>query len=345
MTKEDLKQIQKEISYNFENVDLLQQAFIRKSYSQENGGENNEVLEFIGDKALDFAVMKILMEEFGEIVNPINENYIYGRNRDCVYLNKEFRSKFSEGKFTEIKKNLTQKKMLAHRIDILGYNDLLIMGKGDLQNNVQDDTSVKEDLFEAIIGAVALDSNWDINIIQRVVEIMLNTEAYLNNEIENDNNYTSLVQEWCQREYNVLPNYDFGNNSEGFVCRLQLPENGEFYALAKSKAAARRNAAEQAYNYLEEHNMFFTIKDEIGEIDYERCINQLQELAQKGYISFPYYEFSEGTDQYGSILWLAKCSVDSAFLAREAVSTSKKEAKKEVAYEILNYLVATNGVL
>ena len=36
----------------------MQQAFIRKSYSREKGGQNNEVLEFIGDKALDIAVVK-----------------------------------------------------------------------------------------------------------------------------------------------------------------------------------------------------------------------------------------------------------------------------------------------
>ena len=41
--------IEKQIGYTFENKELLQQAFIRRSYSKENGGEDNEVLEFIGD--------------------------------------------------------------------------------------------------------------------------------------------------------------------------------------------------------------------------------------------------------------------------------------------------------
>ena len=52
------KMVQGQIGYDFKNLDLLQQAFTRRSYTAENGGENNEVLEFIGDKALDFVVVK-----------------------------------------------------------------------------------------------------------------------------------------------------------------------------------------------------------------------------------------------------------------------------------------------
>ena len=41
----DIRQIENTIGYSFRNKDLLQQAFVRRSYSQENGGQNNEVLE------------------------------------------------------------------------------------------------------------------------------------------------------------------------------------------------------------------------------------------------------------------------------------------------------------
>jgi hypothetical protein len=62
MSKEDLTQIQIKLDYQFKNVDLLDQAFTRKSYSEENGGSNNEVLEFFGDKALDLIVVKYLSD-------------------------------------------------------------------------------------------------------------------------------------------------------------------------------------------------------------------------------------------------------------------------------------------
>ena len=60
-----LDEVQKKIDYEFQNVDLLLQAFTRSSYSTQFGGENNEVLEFIGDKVLDFYVVKIMAERFG----------------------------------------------------------------------------------------------------------------------------------------------------------------------------------------------------------------------------------------------------------------------------------------
>lgn len=63
----EFKMVQAQIGYTFKNIDLLNQAFTRRSYTEENGGENNEVLEFIGDKALDFAVIKILIEKFGAV--------------------------------------------------------------------------------------------------------------------------------------------------------------------------------------------------------------------------------------------------------------------------------------
>lgn len=39
---------------------------------------------------------------------------------------------------------------------------------------------MKEDLFEAIIGAVALDSDWDMEELQEVIQIMLDPDSYLN---------------------------------------------------------------------------------------------------------------------------------------------------------------------
>ncbi len=57
------KMVQEQIGYDFKNLGLLQQAFTRRSYTVENGGDNNEVLEFIGDKALDFVIVKLLVQE------------------------------------------------------------------------------------------------------------------------------------------------------------------------------------------------------------------------------------------------------------------------------------------
>ena len=90
MDAKDISFIQDQIGYNFKNTDLLQQAFVRRSYSHENGGENNEVLEFIGDKVLDFIVVKLLSDKFGYTKGELddfdseNDGAVTVRDRDTM---------------------------------------------------------------------------------------------------------------------------------------------------------------------------------------------------------------------------------------------------------------------
>ncbi len=136
MQEKEIVFIQDQIGYVFANTDLLQQAFIRKSYSNEHGGQNNEVLEFIGDKVLDYVVVKLLCKKHGRIV--LDSDF------------KVYENDYSEGKLTEMKAKLVQKTNLAYRIRMLDLEQFLIMGGSDSKNNAQNEDSVQEDLFEAI---------------------------------------------------------------------------------------------------------------------------------------------------------------------------------------------------
>ena len=71
------------------------------------------------------------------------------------------------------------------------------MGKGDRENHVEMKASVKEDLFEAITGAVALDSNWDVRSLERVIMNMLTPEAEL--DTKDCENHIGFVQDWSWR--------------------------------------------------------------------------------------------------------------------------------------------------
>lgn len=196
MKKEDFTFIQDQIAYNFKNLDLLQQAFVRRSYSMENGGEDNEVLEFIGDKVLDFIVVKFLTEKYGYFVSDCED---YNKNEEYD----EFVSEYHENKLTELKKKLVEKRALARRIDSLGLAKYLIMGKGDVKNHVNEEDSVKEDLFEAILGAVALDCQWDISELQDVVDIMLSPDSILKDNTAPD--YVELIQDWTGKKMERFP--------------------------------------------------------------------------------------------------------------------------------------------
>ena len=331
MNEKVLEAIQNTIDYSFNNDDLLQQAFIRRSYSEENGGENNEVLEFIGDKALDLVVIKVMMKRFGNITEGDYQ---------------EFKTKYTEGKFTTIKEELVKGKMLAKCIDKLGFNNYLILGKGDAKKNVQEEDSVKEDLFEAIVGAVAIDSDWDLDAIEEVANTMLNFNEFFNNNLyDNEIDYVKEVQEWFQKNKGELPNYVFETEDEGFSCHIDVPELSRwgFTGFGKSKSGARFLAAKELYEYLEDNDLLITMVDEVGEPDYDRAINQLQELYQKGYIDEPIYDFYEDVDRNGNVVWTCECRTAGmkGYYSNEA--TSKKEAKKLSAYELLCDILGVKG--
>lgn len=174
--REHLDDVQKKIGYWFNNVDLLFQAFTRSSYSSQYGGENNEVLEFLGDKVLDFYVTKVIADRFG-FVKSQSDYYDEENDLDeyCIVAHK------NEADFTELKKQIVSNETLAKTIDKLGLFKYMYLGDTDLENPKFKDNliKVKADLFEAILGAVAIDSDWNQDELQNVVEFMLQIEDFL----------------------------------------------------------------------------------------------------------------------------------------------------------------------
>ena len=348
MNNETLKFIQGQIGYTFKNPDLLLQAFVRRSYAKENDGEDNEVLEFIGDKALDFIIVKVLTDKYGSYA----EDY-KGYNPREDY--NEFISEFREGKLTEIKKKLVCREMLSSRIRMFGFQYQLIMGKSDIEQNIQDKDSVQEDLFEAIIGAVALDSKWDLNILTNVVDLMLDVNFYLENGFNEDANYVELLQQWCQKKHSYIPVYvyrkidfplcyDRGAKIGDYSCEIGLQPFGKlFSATGETKSKARMAVAKKAYQYLEENGLLVTWIDEIGEPSRDKAINQLQELYQKGYIGEPRYVFSETYNNFGNPMWRCECHVDGESDYWWGDYSSKKQGKKDVAYDMLCYILGLEG--
>jgi ribonuclease-3 len=174
--REHLDDVQKKIGYWFDNEDLLLQAFTRSSYSSQHGGENNEVLEFLGDRVLDFYVVKVIADRFG-FVKSQSDYYDEENDLDeyCIVAHK------NEADFTELKKQIVSNETLAKTIDKLGLFKYMYLGDTDLENPKFKDNliKVKADLFEAILGAVAIDSDWNQDELQNVVEFMLQIEDFL----------------------------------------------------------------------------------------------------------------------------------------------------------------------
>lgn len=354
MDEKEIKFIQDQIGYTFKNRELLVQAFTRRSYSMENGGQDNEVLEFIGDKALDLVVVKLLTEEYGHYSKKFQNWEKWGRIEETG----TFISDLDEGELTEIKKQLVQKTTLADAIDNLGVADFLIMGNGDTERNIQESTSVKEDLFEAILGAITLDSNWNIEVLQDCVNVMLNPGEIMFDE---DLNYVAEIQAWSSANSGMIPLHCFFETSmqmtwytpnhqmciygkaeqdTHFACEVQIPGiEYHFVGYGSSKSNARMQASRLAYEYLEKNDLLFSIKDEIENPNYNDSIGQLEILARRGYFSIPEYDFKETHDKDGNPIWACKCTIKEKEVVTKGRSSSKKDAKKQAAFDMLNYVL------
>ena len=347
MNNNTIKMIEEQIGYKFKSPDLLYQAFIRSSYANETGCQSNEVLEFIGDKVLDFVVVKILTEKYGTFKTIRGSGQPY-----------EFISEYSEGKLTEIKQKLVSRNMLSERIRIFGFQHLIAAGHSDNIKKISENESVQEDLFEAILGAVALDSEWNMAVLTNVVEFMLDPHFYLDKD-NSSLNYTQLIQQWFQKRFRIMPTYIFqispSHDLRPFIskkgsiqCNLSLKINRAdgyvpFEALGHTKAEARMNVSKKAYEYLVKNNLLLNLIDEVGIPDFDRAVNQLHELYQKKYIGEPTYNFSESHDKNGNPIWRCECYVEGESRYYYGDHSSKKYGKKSVAYDMLCYILDWKG--
>lgn len=371
------KMVQGQIGYDFKNLDLLQQAFTRRSYTAENGGENNEVLEFVGDKALDFVVVKLLIQKYGHLANgdPVDGTKLSAWEQEfkCnqagykVLVVNSFSCDCDEDGLSKIKSRMVSKKSLARRMDELGFAEHLIMGKGDTLNHINQEDSVKEDLFEAIIGAVAIDSGWDLKSLQKVVEAMLVPEDFLVHDT--DTNYVRLIQEWEMNENGCIPWYKYKEASYTstwylkesntiyqnfpssynysklkYHCYLKLLDSlPVFCGFGVSIREARMAACKLAYEYLEKNDMLPSIRDEIEDPNRDDAINQLEILARRRYFSIPTYDFNETHDDNGNPIWNCECHIAEEPCCFDGTSSSKKEAKKDAAFRMLFYVLGMEG--
>ena len=357
MTQKELDIIQEKIGYKFKEHYLLTQAFTRSSYARENQNrEDNEKLEFVGDKVLDFIVVKKLTNLYGFENEALVQTHESVKNGEPGAVNnlaveKNFEFSFSEGEMTEIKKQVVQTNFLSKAIEKLELENYLLMGKGDIKNDVQNEPHVKEDLLEAIIGAVAIDSSWNMDAVEKVIDKILNIDYYIQNGVDDSVDYISYVQNWHQKKYGREPEYTFSTVGENgvFTCDLSFDRyiDACFEGVGYSKKEAMRIAAKRAYEYLEKkekrsNDIFETIED----FDFESSINKLQMLQDKKIITGLDYIFREErqtVENNGNPMWYCQCKVNECTEFVEYGHETKKMAKKAAAFKVLQILTGNPG--
>ena len=189
---------------------------------------------------------------------------------------------------------------------------------------------------------------------------MLEPDTVISENDEDD--YVSAIQEWCEEETGELPFFRFEEkkgqlvtqvsytnfDTNEYIKRLQskyqchlIISDGTppFHGFGNSKSEARRDACKVAYEWLEETGGLHTIRDELEDPNRDDAIGQLETLARRGYFSLPTYEFEQAYDRNGNPIWTAKCCIEEAEYYFESSSSSKKDAKKDAAFEMLKHVL------
>jgi ribonuclease-3 len=126
----DIKLLQERLGYTFQKPDLLMQALTHRSHSK----KNNERLEFLGDSVLNCTVAEMLYERYGDL---------------------------DEGDLSRVRANLVKQQALYEIAQALQLSDCLRLGEGELKSGGFKRPSILADSFEAIVGAIFLDSGFD----------------------------------------------------------------------------------------------------------------------------------------------------------------------------------------
>lgn len=224
---EDYQDLEKKIYIIFKNKLLLQNVFIHRSYLNEHKNfqlPSNERLEFLGDSVLSLIT--------------------------SVYLFKNF-PKLKEGDYTEIKSAIVKTESLAQAAYNIGLNKFLFLSKGEEKTGGRNNKNILADCFEALIGAIFLDQNFE-TAYQFVNNFLFKNKL---DKIVKNKEYLSAktkLQEYFQGKYKKIPEYrvlkEFGPDHKrvfqiGVFFNNKLLSSGT----ANSKKEAEEIAAKNAF--------------------------------------------------------------------------------------------------
>ena len=169
------------LGIRFNNESLLKQAFVHRSYLNENPEfalPSNERLEFLGDAILNFIVAEQLYSESPEL---------------------------PEGELTKSRAYLVCRQTLAEAASSLRLGDWLLLGQGEEASGGKEKQSNLANAMEALIGAIYLDQG-----LPKAKDFIFKQLKPLLERIKHGElspNYKALLQEFIQSEKHPTPTY------------------------------------------------------------------------------------------------------------------------------------------
>ena len=216
-------QLKKILNFRPGNISMYEVAFIHRSASfnlPDGKRINNERLEYLGDAVLDAMLSDFLFEKFPDA---------------------------SEGFLTKIRSRIVNRDVLNNLAISMGLNNLLISNVGSLNST----RNLYGDALEALIGAVFLDKGFK-RTKKLFISRVFNKYLDLNQIVQTDTDYKSLVFEWVQKHKNELSfsyneEYDSKMKKSVFWATLSIDHEEISSGQGSSKKEAEQEAANKAW--------------------------------------------------------------------------------------------------
>ena len=177
----DFKSFEADTGLQFNDLNLLRQAFTHRSYINEHRGEvsgHNERLEFLGDAVLELISTRFLYERFPD--KP-------------------------EGELTAYRAALVNAVTCAEIATKLGMNDYLLLSRGESKDTGRARAILLANAFEALIGALYLDSGYDAAKLFIERHLFPKIDEIIKGRLWQD--AKSTLQEKAQEHDGITPNY------------------------------------------------------------------------------------------------------------------------------------------
>ena len=211
----NLNYLEKKLKVNFKNKDILIKSLTHKSFDPDN---NNEKLEFLGDRVLGFVIAKKLLE-------------LYPKDKEGI-LDKKLAS-------------LVNKKMCLQVCESFELANYIKTNSSNKKNYKLED-KILSDTCEAIIGAIFLDQG--IKAAERFILDLW--KVHIDNAVQTKVDSKTRLQEYSLKKFKKLPIYKLLENSgprhkPTFKVEVKIKNTKSTLGKGLSKKDAEQNAATQ----------------------------------------------------------------------------------------------------
>ena len=220
MINKSVKELELIIKYSFKEKSLLHKALTHKSFNNNN---NNEKMEFLGDRVLGLIISKKLLDKYpNEKEGIIDKKYA----------------------------NLVNKKTCVNIAKKLNLKKFLYLGSSH-KNLERSADKIVSDCLEAIVGAIYLDGG-----LKSAEKFVLSFwETFIDKSVVTLIDSKTKLQEYSLKRFKELPKYTFfkkygPQHKPLFKTEVEIQDSKKIIGVGSSKKNAQQNAAEKLLKIL-----------------------------------------------------------------------------------------------